>query len=108
MEFNKTILSAKSDEENWISDPVTVSLRFVGPFEGLSQNIERTNKNPEYPQTTDVIIINEGLLDDSVRSVKYKLTLKKVDSIWIIKDAAKTFKCWKGRGHEDFSAELCK
>ena len=72
------------------------------------QTIERVNVSPESFDTTQVTIINKGLLDDSVKAVKYKLTLNKVDSVWVIDSAVKVFKCWKGRGHEDFSSEPCK
>lgn len=104
--FNESVLKGKDNK--WTSDPVAVSLRFIGPFEGRMQTIERVNESPESFDTTQVTIINKGLLDDSVKAVKYKLTLNKVDSVWVIDSAVKVFKCWKGRGHEDFSSEPCK
>ncbi|MGB2692535.1 MAG: hypothetical protein WBB48_09615 [Thermodesulfobacteriota bacterium] len=106
--FNESILKGKLKEDQWTLDPVAVSLRFIGPFEGRTQSIERVNESPESFDATQVTILNKGLLDDSVKAVKYQLTLKKVDSIWVIDSAVKVFKCWKGRGHEDFSSEPCK
>ncbi len=104
--FNESVLKGKDNK--WTADPVVVSLRFIGLFEGRTQSIERINENPESFDTTQVTIINNGLLDDSVMAVKYKLNLKKVDSVWIVDSAGRLVKCWKGRGHEDFSSEPCK
>jgi len=74
----------------------------------LSQTIERIHKNPESSEAAEVIITNEGLLDDSVMGVKYKLTLKRIkNGAWVIESAGKAVKCWKGRGHTTYSKELC-
>ena len=70
-DFNKSVMSARGEE--WTLDPVSVSLKFSGPFEGLSQRIERKNDNAESPETATVNITNEGLLDDSVAGEKYTL-----------------------------------
>lgn len=107
-DFNQSILKGKVQEDKWKTDPVAVSLRFVGPFYGRTQSIERVNESSESLDATQVTIINNGLLDDSVMAVKYKLTLKRVDSVWVINTAGKVVKCWKGRGHEEFSSEPCK
>lgn len=104
--FNKSIMSTKAEE--WTSDPLTVSLKFTGPFEGLTQNIERKNDSAESPGSTTIVIINEGLLDDSVMGEKYFLILKKTEhGAWLITSARKMVKCWKDRGHQDYSKEPC-
>ena len=106
--FNKSLLSAKAKGEDWTFDPVIVSLKFIGPFEGVTQTIERIHKNPESSEAAEVIITNEGLLDDSVMGLKYKLTLKRIkNGAWVIESAGKVVKCWKGRGHTTYSKELC-
>jgi len=107
-DFNQSILKGEVEEYKWKTDPVAVSLRFVGPFDGRTQSIKRVNESSESSNATQVTIINNGLLDDSVMVVKYKLTLKKVDSVWVINTAGKVVKCRKGRGHEEFSSEPCK
>ncbi len=104
--FNKSILSAKG--EAWTLDPVMVSLRFTGTFEGLTQSIERKNRSAEYPETTTVIITNEGLLDDSVMGEKYLLELKRTEhGAWLVNFAGKVIKCRQGRGHHDYSKKPC-
>ncbi len=105
--FNKSVTEAGA--EKWTSDPVAVSLRFTGPFEGLTQTIERKNVSAESPDKTAVTITNEGLLDDSVMGEKFFLKLKRAEQgAWLIESAAKTVKCWPGRGHQDYSNKPCK
>jgi len=104
--FNKSVISAWG--ESWTSDPVTVSLKFTGPFEGLTQSIERMNDSAESPETTTVTITSEGLLDDSVMGEKFLLKLKRTGhGAWLIESAGKKVKCWPGRGHQDYSNKPC-
>lgn len=106
--FNKIVLSASANGEEWTADPVLVSLKFIGAYEGMIQTIERTYDNPESPKTARVIITNEKLLDDSVMGVRHKLVLNKGENrSWVIGSARKAIKCWKGRGHADYSKEPC-
>jgi len=105
-EFNKSVISAGG--ESWTSDPVTVSLKFTGPFEGLTQSIERKNDSAESAETTTVTITNEGLLDDSVMGEKFHLKLKRAEhGAWLVESAGKMIKCWAGRGHQSYSNKPC-
>jgi hypothetical protein len=106
--FNKIVLSASANGEKWTADPVLVSLKFIGPSEGMTQTIERSYDNPESPKTAQVIITNEKLLDDSVMGVRYKLVLNRNENgSWVIDSSGKAMKCWKGRGHANYSKEPC-
>lgn len=107
--FNKSVLSASADGEEWTADPVLVSLKFIGPSEGKTQIIERTYSSSESPDTATVVITSEKLLDDSVMGVRYKLVLNKDETgAWTIGSAGRAIKCWEGRGHTDYSKEACK
>ncbi len=106
--FNKIVLPASAKGEKWTADPVLVSLKFIGPSEGMTQTIERSYDNPESPKTAQVIITNEKLLDDSVMGVRYKLVLNRNENgSWFIKRSGKAIKCWEGRGHANYSKEPC-
>ncbi len=106
--FNASLMTGKYKDSDWRDDPVIVSLKFVGPFEGLKQTIVRNNDSPESSDITEIIITNKGLLDDSVMGVKYELSLKRTNNVWLIESAARAVKCWQGRGHSDYSPEPCK
>jgi hypothetical protein len=106
--FNKIVLPASANGEDWTTDPVLVSLKFIGPSEGMTQTIERSYDDPESPKTAQVTITNEKLLDDSVIGVRYKLVLNRNENgLWFIESSRKAIKCWKGRGHGNYSKEPC-
>ena len=106
--FNKTIQMARDSNEEWASDPVMVSLLFVGAADSKTQTIARNYDNVESRNSATVIITNEKLMDDSVSGIKYKIDLKKNENgAWIIMNAGKAVKCWQGRGHRHYSAKPC-
>ena len=49
----------------------------------------------------------EGLYDDSVRGERHVVTLEREEGRWHVLDDDVTYCCQNGRGHQDFSAELC-
>ena len=64
----------------------------------LSEKI-LNNKN------TEVTLIHEGLLDDSIRGYQYKMILKKKKDHWKVASLKKNWKCY--RGHSYWGIELC-
>jgi hypothetical protein len=54
-----------------------------------------------------VVVTLDGLADDSIRSERYELVVEKQGSNWRLVSARQTQRCQAGRGHQDFSAELC-
>ncbi|MGH3103087.1 MAG: hypothetical protein ACRDN6_03195 [Gaiellaceae bacterium] len=63
---------------------------------------------PEGASEAAVTATFEGLLDDSVRAVRFELVFERADDgTWRLRSAVQTQRCWPGRGHETFSAEDC-
>jgi hypothetical protein len=64
---------------------------------------ERTGgRDPEITVTLD------RLSDDSVRAERYVLSLERqTDGTLRLVSARRSWRCWEGRGHQDFSTELC-
>jgi hypothetical protein len=55
-----------------------------------------------------VTVTREGLADDSVRAVRYELVLdRNGDGTWRVRSATRLQRCHQGRGHQDFSPQLC-
>jgi hypothetical protein len=48
-----------------------------------------------------------GLADDSVRSIRTRIELQWQQSSWDIIWVGSQFQCRSGRGHQDWSGELC-
>lgn len=55
-----------------------------------------------------VTLIHDYMLDDSQKGLKLILFAEKTDAGWQVKAIKKNWKCWKGRGHEDWGVELCR
>jgi hypothetical protein len=63
---------------------------------------------PEGEGPTNVSILLDGLLDDSVRSRSYDLTLsRRADGTWRIDAASWAQRCQQGRGHQGFTPAKC-
>lgn len=58
-------------------------------------------------ETYVVTAIYEGLRDDSSSAQKKVATASYVNGTWILGTATVTQKCQPGRGHQNFSSELC-
>lgn len=64
--------------------------------------------NPETGQEAVVTVTKDGLLDDSVRAVRYELVFEKqADGTWRLSSASWAQRCAPRRGHQDFTPELC-
>ncbi len=106
--FQQLVSRSEEDGELWVKDALQVALRFVGPFEGKLQHIFRKNDSAESASKVEVVVIEEGYLDDSVRGARYKILLEKgMNNIWQLIGATKSWRCWRGRGHENFSKNPC-
>jgi len=66
-----------------------------------------TEKNVD-EKTLEVTLIEDGILDDSVAGQKVVMTLKKTNGTFKVVLIKKNYKCWQGRGHQNWSAELCR
>jgi hypothetical protein len=106
--FRQLVLSSVANGELWVKDALQVALRFVGTFEGKLQQITRRNNSAELASKVEIVIVEEGYLDDSVRGAWYQLKLEKEPrNVWQLVTAKKAWRCYPGRGHDDFSKRPC-
>jgi hypothetical protein len=104
-EFN-----AYADEvdEPWERSPVLLA----GEFLRLDRSQAfRTSVVAEAPgegnDTATVTATLQGLQDDSVAAARYLLGLQRDGEAWRLASAMWAQSCQAGRGHENFSTELC-
>jgi hypothetical protein len=72
--------------------------------EGLRVSVETRDDGDE----PEVVVTLDRLADDSVRAERYALSLeRRHDGRLRLVSAHRTWRCWEGRGHQDFSTELC-
>jgi hypothetical protein len=55
----------------------------------------------------DVIAVYDKLYDDSVAAEKRVAEARYIDDVWVLGEYTMTHSCQKGRGHQDFTNELC-
>jgi hypothetical protein len=97
---------AESVDELWERDVRRTVDEYVGFEPGDAANVayQATSNGP----TTNATLTLDGLSDDSVRSLRYDLVLsQRQDGTWQIDSAAWAQRCQEGRGHQNFSPELC-
>jgi hypothetical protein len=55
-----------------------------------------------------VTVTREGVADDSIRAVRYVILLDRNGAgTWSVRSARRLQRCHEGRGHQDFSPQLC-
>ena len=108
-DFNRKIEQAADAKENWIKMPTQVIAKMIGRFSEIrSRTIEISAPSAEEAESLTVTVIDDGFLDDLVRGEKYKFELKTNEQgIWKFVSAGKSWRCWEGRGHQDFSIVKC-
>ena len=91
------------------TDPLTMALAVVAPSTGRPLDIEVLPSGPsaEVPSRVIVTIDQSGLLDDSVAAFRDRFDIAAQDGQWAIVKAGRQFRCQPGRGHQDWSADLC-
>lgn len=90
------------------SAPVDIALKVAGTFEGSMQHIIQVNNASEAPSASEITVIRDGLLDDSVRSERWEISLeRRVPGIWEIKEVRRAWRCWRGAERERFVAVRC-
>ena len=95
-------------DERWERDLAAVAGAFVeaGASDAASRSFESTARSEGSSATAT--LTNDGLFDDSVRAQRYEFELtRRTDGTWEIASAAWAQRCQAGRGHQDFSPELC-
>ena len=100
--FAAKLEKATAAGEKWTSDPVSIILNYAGPFiskEGEKAAANRTirinTKGDELPKTLNVVLIDDGLLDDSVKTLRTRLALARQENgSWKLRKIYKSQAKW--------------
>jgi uncharacterized protein len=88
-----------------------IVLKIVGAFEGSTQHIIQENEGREAPSVSRITVLRDGLMDDSVRGVRWDTALEKTTAgVWRIKEVKRAWLCWRGGDGEQparFETMLC-
>ena len=109
--MNARVRAAAAAGEPWVREPLLVAMECLRAEEGIGGRVVAIVKSDDYaemPSRSTVTVLQEGLLDDSVRAFRDELRLVRVtDDVWEVESASRSFRCWRGRCGRSFSAELC-
>lgn len=86
------------------NDPKAVAVQAFKSSEPVSQRVEVSR-----PATNKAVVIvtQIGLQDDSVAGIRYRVELAQTGQQWKIVWVGSQVKCQSGRGHQNWSSELC-
>ena len=105
-EFNQYVERA---DAAWTRSPLLLTIEFlrIESPEAATTAID-LETSPEGANEASVTVTLDGLLDDSVRSVRTFLTvLRQPDETWRLKSARREQRCWPDHGHQNFSPAPC-
>ena len=107
---NLLIITAANKGESWVKSPMEVALRITGEFDEMkTREMKFEAATAESPEAITLTVVNDGFLDDSVRGEKWIYELvKETNGVWKVSSIKRAWKCWPGRGHDDFSGEPCR
>ena len=90
--------------------PIRATIEFVRLKDptGETTTVRSTSSQLENPQDVRVVLTEDGLPDDSIRSVRYVLRFDKRGQEWRLKRARRLQRCQPGRGHQKFSPQACR
>jgi hypothetical protein len=90
--------------------PIRATIEFVRLKDptGETTTVRATSSQLENPQAVRVVLTEDGLPDDSIRSVRYVLRFDKRGQEWRLKRARRLQRCQPGRGHQKFSPQPCR
>lgn len=106
-EFNAYLESA---EPPWDLSPLRSALEFLSLDDpgARTTRIVMETPSPEVGDEAVVTVTEDGLPDDSVGAVRYVLEFERqAGGGWRLLSAAWAQRCQDGRGHQDFTPELC-
>jgi len=88
--------------------PLDIALRVAGPFEGSAQHIVQANEGSEAPSGSRITVVRDGLMDDSVRGIRWEIALEKTEANpWRITEVVRSWRCWRGERTDRFAAVPC-
>ncbi len=103
--YNDRITEWRTKGEIWTADPILITrelFRYDDPERKTIIDFESRTAD-----RVTVTLTQEGLSDDSVDGEKRIIEFEKVNDSWTIKQIRLGFKCWKSRGHTNYSGHPC-
>lgn len=90
------------------ASPLSIAMAIAGDFEGVTQHVVQMNEGGEVPSSTRIVVLRDGLLDDSVRGERWEIALGRTGAgAWSIREVKRSWLCRRGENTDRFSARRC-
>jgi hypothetical protein len=107
--LNERIEAGIESGADWPTSPLAATIELLGgdtDTRRLSVT-ERKNRG-EGADTTVVVIVRDGFLDDSIRGDWHRIVyVRQPDMTWRVREARRAFRCWRGHHLTSFSESWC-
>ncbi|MBU3085720.1 hypothetical protein [Acinetobacter seifertii] len=70
-------------------------------------SIQQVFNRVESPTVSRIIVIQTGLMDDSVSAIRTEYSFKLVDEKWQLQNKQTSYQCARGKGSKGFQTQLC-
>jgi hypothetical protein len=102
-ELNLLITSKKiNSEEDIMREYSPEDKTAEGDYSYVIKQINTRDSN-----SVIISLLEDGINDDSIKARKVIMTLIRKDGRFVVKQIKESYKCWKERGHENWSSAFC-
>lgn len=106
--YNQQIETGRMKQESWTETPISILNKLLPPeYKSESNSYYKIEIQKNSIDSFTVIVTQEGLGDDSVFGEKRIISFVENKGVWIIKRVRVGFKCRNGRGHKNYSGNVC-
>ncbi len=107
--LNQQIFDGGKAGAPWVKDPYQIAVKLAGVFEETQKRtIEMSVPKIEGSSTMTITITDDGIADDSTRSMRYRIELAQDEGgIWNLITAGRSWVCQAGRGSQTFTTVRC-
>jgi hypothetical protein len=107
--LNARIEAAVATGAGWPRSPLRVTVELLGAdIDTRSVWLTAQGNRGEVPDTTVVIAVRDGFLDDSLRGDWHRIAYHRLgDGTWRVHEMGRAYRCWRGHHLNAFSAQLC-
>ena len=108
-EINARLDAAVADGAEWPSSPLQSTLQLFGDDSDTQAFVLEEIKNRvEGADSTTVVMIRDGFLDDSVRGDWHEVVFgRQADGTWRVAEARVAFRCRRGENTSEYQGEPC-
>ena len=109
VELNGRLEKAVLSDEEWPSSPLQSTLHlFGGDSDAQAVVIEEMKNRVEGADSTTVVMVRDGFLDDSVRGDWHEVVFERQpDGTWRIAEARVAYRCRRGENTSVYQGDMC-